>query len=70
MPLIPYPLDIARVAMQNPSWSAQRQLGSLFSHLHPLKCQEIGGTQKYALERSEITPKREIKSNILNSLDM
>lgn len=70
----PFPMDIARVAMQ---FGCRTRAGqhtsnwlSLFSHLHPLKCQEIVGTQKDALERREITPKREIKSSIFNSLDM
>lgn len=69
----PFPMDIARVAMQ---FGCRTRAGqrrgnwlSLFSHLHPLKYHEIVGTQKDALEIKEITPKREIESSILESLD-
>lgn len=70
----PFFMDIARVAMQ---FGCRTRAGqhrgnwlSLFSHLHPLKYQEIVGTQKDALEIREITPKRETESSILKSLDM
>lgn len=60
----PFLLEIAGVAMQ---FGCRTRAGqhrgswlSLFSHLHPLKHQEIFGTRKDALEMREITPKRRI----------